>query len=196
MARKSKISRENAISAAINAFWKFGYGSIGVRQLEEETGINRFMLQTVFGGKEGLFIEALKGYSDFIEKMLFLPLKEGDLSSIEAFFELRVNRNMFTKPEYGCLAINTLSEDSDLSPAVKAGVNRHFALMREAFEGALKNEKSRGTLRDEVDTVKAGEFLMNSAVGLNVVMRNDGTNTNALQTVEMIKNILDGWRHN
>ena len=61
MPRKRKLSIEEAIEKSMFAFWQYGFG-LGVRSLEEKTGINRFMLQTELGGKEGLFIKALDAY--------------------------------------------------------------------------------------------------------------------------------------
>ena len=113
MARSAKMSKEQAIRSAINAFWRYGYSAMGVRRLEEETGINRFMLQTVFGGKGGIFFLVLDEYTLLFKNLLLDPLAKGDISNVQEFFELRTTDNSFTKPEYGCLIINTL-----LSPLV------------------------------------------------------------------------------
>lgn len=194
MARSAKISKEQAIRSAINAFWRYGYSAMGVRRLEEETGINRFMLQTVFGGKGGIFFLVLDEYTLLFKNLLFDPLAKGDISNIQEFFELRTTDNSFTKPEYGCLIINTLSEDLVNEPEIRKRVNKHFSLMRQSFNSALKNEMAKGTLHDDFEPNKASEFLMNTAVGLNVVMRNDGSNQNALLTLEMVKNTLRSWK--
>ena len=55
MPRERKLTIEEAIEKSMFAFWEHGFG-LGVRNLEQITGINRFMLQTELGGKEGLFL--------------------------------------------------------------------------------------------------------------------------------------------
>ncbi|MBV1933634.1 MAG: TetR/AcrR family transcriptional regulator [Parvibaculaceae bacterium] len=59
MSRSRKVAPEEAVQAAMEAFWKHGYHELGTRQLEEETGITRFTLQTTYGGKKKLFLNAL-----------------------------------------------------------------------------------------------------------------------------------------
>ena len=62
MGRKRKVDRDTARQSALSAFWVNGYSGLGVRQLEELTGINRFAVQTEFGGKDGLFLDIASLY--------------------------------------------------------------------------------------------------------------------------------------
>ena len=55
MPRERKLTKEEAIEKSMYAFWEHGFG-LGVRNLEQITGTNYFMLQTELGSKEGLFL--------------------------------------------------------------------------------------------------------------------------------------------
>ena len=75
MARAKSYDREVAVEAAMLAFWRKGYGALGVREIESETSINRFALQTDFGGKQGLFLEALQKYLAISDETALKPLQ-------------------------------------------------------------------------------------------------------------------------
>ena len=84
MGRAKKVDRELARKSALSAFWVHGYNSLGVRKLEELTGINRFALQTEFGGKAGLFGEILDAYTAEWDNNYLEPVRNGNLDDLAA----------------------------------------------------------------------------------------------------------------
>ena len=82
MARTRNIEEEPALAAAVAAFWQHGYGVLGTRQLEAETGITRFTLQKSYGGKMALFGKALDAYLDQMESDLMPLMADGTLEGL------------------------------------------------------------------------------------------------------------------
>ena len=64
MPRPKSYDRQDAIAKACLAFWEHGYQDLGVREVERLTGLNQFAIRSEFGGKEGLYLEALTYYCD------------------------------------------------------------------------------------------------------------------------------------
>ena len=91
MARSRKVEPEAALQAAMTAFWQHGYCDLGTRQIEEETGITRFTLQTAYGGKMPLFLKTLDTYLDLFENFTKLDSAHGNLEVLATWFEARVD---------------------------------------------------------------------------------------------------------
>ena len=90
MPRERKLTIEEAIEKSMFAFLEHGFGLV-VRSLKQITGINRFMLQSELGGKEGLFLQAFDAYLAEAEKVIYLPIASGDLKDIVQVFQKLFN---------------------------------------------------------------------------------------------------------
>ncbi len=158
MPRKRKLSIEEAIEKSMFAFWQYGFG-LGVRSLEKKTGINRFMLQTELGGKEGLFIQALDTYLSKMEKDLFLPIASGNLDTIVGFLKKQFNENKNPMACHGCFAINAISNDNAVSEKTENRRTRCLDIMNKSFPSALENEQKNKLLKENLNIKKVSGFL-------------------------------------
>jgi TetR/AcrR family transcriptional repressor of nem operon len=98
----------------MDIFWKLGFEGAHLSTLVEVTGLNRFSLYKEFGGKEGLFEEALERYlaeaRDFYAK--YLDHEPYGLDNIRSYFSaIHYGPNY-----YGCFTIHTLIEKNVVSP--------------------------------------------------------------------------------
>jgi TetR/AcrR family transcriptional repressor of nem operon len=194
VARARKIDRNKARELALKAFWLNGYTGLGVRKLEEITGINRFMLQTEFGGKEGLFVGVLDAYISLTEKLCNETVRSGNLDGLIALFLQRAGDALPMESSNGCLMINTLCEGDTESAAIKQRGVDFMDVMRSAMIQALKNEQSQGTLVIGLDINEASEMLMASMVGMNVLVKMSGDNRAVLPAAKMIEKTILSWR--
>ena len=62
MARTKKFDPEQALAAAMNVFWRFGYENASLDVLMPEMGIARQSLYDTFGDKRSLYLKALAHY--------------------------------------------------------------------------------------------------------------------------------------
>ena len=160
MPRPKKYNRSEAVEKACNSFWQHGYSSLGVRALEQQTGLNRFAIQTEFGGKEGLFLEALAVYSRETEEQYLRSLREGNLDHIETLFSQLATPSGNGCRIYGCLMVNTIVENTELaSSRIKERTDQHFERFKTAFNTALLNAQSHGQLSKSFNLEEGVAFL-------------------------------------
>jgi len=117
MARPKSYDRKVAIEKACFAFWEHGYQALGVRELERLTGLNQFAIRSEFGGKEGLYCEALSLYSDAAVSGAMAPMATGGIPEIIDFLYGLVTPGSPTSSEFGCLIVNTGIENARVKSA-------------------------------------------------------------------------------
>jgi AcrR family transcriptional regulator len=62
--RDAQATRARILAAAMDRFARLGYESASLRDIAEEAGVDVALIGRYFGGKEGLFTEALKASID------------------------------------------------------------------------------------------------------------------------------------
>ena len=193
MPRKRKLSIEEAIEKSMFAFWQYGFG-LGVRSLEEKTGINRFMLQTELGGKEGLFIKALDAYLAKMEKDLFLPIASGNLDTIVELLKKQFNDNKNPMACHGCFAVNTISDENAVSEEIERRRRRFMDLSLKSFISALENEQKNNRLKKNLNIGKTASFLTASIFGINILDKIKNNNSHSRPAMEMLVQQMMSWR--
>jgi TetR/AcrR family transcriptional repressor of nem operon len=194
MARARKVEIGTARALALSAFWSHGYQSLGVRKLEELTGINRFMLQTEFGGKQGLFLETIDSYISQWDENYLIQIRAGNIDQIVHFFNLRASNATAPEANNGCLMINTLCEGQVEDSEIKDRVFKFMRLMRSSLRLALCNERSQGSLKKSVDIDEASEMLANALIGMNVTIKLHGKNEAAQAAAKQLCKTVLSWR--
>ena len=196
MARQRKANADQALQSAILAFWKLGYHGLGTRQLEQETGITRFTLQTSYGGKKALFLQALDTYLDLFEASLEQPMQTADLDSFAQWFELRpVPDQMQEATRDGCLMINSILEFPRDDQDITKRAERFYAMMRERLTQALERIKANGRqVSDSFDVPQAVELLLAAVIAQNVSNKSRAPNAKPQQLMQATADMVRGWR--
>ena len=91
LARLRKTEPEVAVQATQALFWEYGYAGLGTRQIEDETGLTRFILQTAYGGKKALFLQAVDAYLDSMETAFLPDADSGSLEALAIWFKSRAD---------------------------------------------------------------------------------------------------------
>ena len=177
MARSRKLGPELAIQATQSLFWEHGFAGLGTRQIEEETGLTRFTLQTSYGGKKQLFLQAIDAYLDRMETSFLPDASDGSLEELATWFEARADPVMMLEIAcHGCLMLNSMIEfhgqDSDVNQRAK----RYFSMLRCRFCDLLKTAKINSVLSSQFDVDATVEILLGISLGMNVVIRAAGDN--------------------
>lgn len=195
MSRTKSYDREIAVEAAMLAFWKKGYGALGVREIESEAAINRFALQTDFGGKQGLFLEALRKYLAISDETALKPLRLGGLSALISFFRQLAEGETEDPRDGGCLMVNTVIENANLGiDEVKDITTKHYDNMHNMFELALGSAQDAGELSRDFDIPSAARLLLTFAMGVEVYVRMNGNVNAASAQVEFLVSQIESWR--
>ena len=189
-----KIDPEAAVQAAMALFWQHGYNDLGTRQLEEETGITRFTLQTSYGGKKSLFLKALDTYLDAFEFLLCPNMTDGNLETIAIWFETRVNPVMLADVAcYGCLLLNSTVEFAAEDQDVNLRAERFFNMVKGGFGNALNATKQKGNLSPDLEVDAMAEVLLSGAIGINIVIRSAASNAAGKNMATSIANMVRSW---
>ena len=172
MGRDRKIAHQAALDAAQSLFWQEGDSGASTRQIEEQTSLTRFTIQTSYGGKKELFLKTLDNYLDNTFAR-FLPRPTSNiLTALAVWFE------SFTGPDHmpavtdqGCLLLNTITEfeRGDLEPDRR--IEDYFAALRSCFGDALKKGIELGEVDPGLDVVEKTELLVATVLGLNMMIR-------------------------
>lgn len=195
MARPKSYDRDEAVIKARDAFWEVGYSNLGVRDIEERSGINRFALRTEFGGKEQLFTTCLDSYLDESDEWVLAPMRAGGLDAIQTMMSNLAAPADETNRRFGCLMVNTVIENASAeSTAIREKTEHHFGRLEAAARDALRNAARAGELDDGVDTDEAAAFVVGTVIAANVMNRNTKNPTGAHDYVRSAIKTVDTWR--
>lgn len=166
MGRKKNYARDEALDKAMALFWKTGFEGAHLSALVEVTGMNRFSLYKEFGGKEGLFEQALERYlsiaREFYEE--HLAVKPFGLDNIYAYFS-----GIHFDPDYhGCFLINTLTEKHVVSAKAFEKAKAFSRDVEQLFLKNLKAAKTQGRLPHNADSTVLARLLLTFDQGLAV----------------------------
>lgn len=194
MARLRNTEPEVAVQAAQALFWEHGYAGLGTRQIEEETGLTRFTLQTSYGGKKQLFLQAVDAYLDNIESHFLPDASNGSLQELATWFETRADPAFMPGIGcHGCLMLNSViefhGEDSDINQRAE----RFFSMVRGRFRSLLEAAKSNGVLSSNLDTGAMAEILLGISLSMNVVIRAAGNNSAGQALATATANMIREW---
>ena len=194
MSRSRKVEPEVALAAATSAFWAHGFHNLGTRQIEEETGITRFTLQTQYGGKKQLFLAVLDSYLDQLEATGFGHSAANGLEGVAQFFDHRGDASgAASVAGRGCLMLNVLVEFSSTDVEINQRGERYFAMLHQAFSKAFTISQSRGHLRDDFDVDNAVEVLLAATMGLSAIYRSNQDRQAGARMSRAIAALLRSW---
>ncbi len=166
MGRRKTYDREQVLRRAMELFWKAGFEGAHLSKLVEVTGLNRFSLYKEFGGKEGLFEEALEYYLESARKVYqdHLGRKPLGLDNIRSYFA-----SMYYSPDYhGCFMINTLAEKYVVSDKSFKAAKKFTKYSERLYLKNLEAAKANGALPAETDPKILAKLLLTVDQGLAI----------------------------
>jgi len=153
MPRPRTITDEQLLDTAMQLFWRHGFASTGIRELEQGLGLKAPSLYHRFGSKEALFQAALARYLERIVGARVRRYLQADppLAGLRAFFDTTYNYVDAQHPPLACLLVNSTLELGNsvptLTPLLTAGAQR----VRDGFRNALIRAQSRAELATDAD---------------------------------------------
>ncbi|MEM9630155.1 MAG: TetR family transcriptional regulator C-terminal domain-containing protein [Pseudomonadota bacterium] len=187
MARPKNYSVNDVVERVVYAFWQHGYQSLGVRELEELTGLNQYAIRTEFGGKEGLYLVALEMYSDRAISSAMAPMIDGGIAEIVAFLQSLVTEGSMTSSQFGCLIVNTGIENARInSPRLEAAVTRYWDTLEARFVASLRNAQDEGQLDATIDIEAMANGLVSGVMGVHTKNRVERRNDAGTHLVEIL----------
>ncbi len=137
MPRQIEFNNDAVLRGAMQVFREQGFEGTSVKDLERATGISSGSLYNSFGGKEGVFVEALGHYNNTVVRERvekFLSNKPPIKGLTSLFLSL-----LPTTPDglHGCLLTNSAVEFGATESIATEGVREGFAILEQAFQRSI-----------------------------------------------------------
>lgn len=187
MPRPRSYDRQEAVEKACKAFWEHGFQALGVREIERLTGLNQFAIRTEFGGKEGLYLEALKFYGDAAISTALAPLRDGGIAEIVAFLRGLVDSGSMSSSPWGCLIVNTGIENARVrSERLQAATESYWNTLEGCIYGALENAIARGEIASDLDKLALARGMVTAVMGVHSRNRTSRSNQGGRELVDLV----------
>ena len=168
MARPASYDTERVLESALTQFWSSGFNGSSVDDLVDGTALNKHSLYQAFGGKKGLFLQAIERFLHKHSRHYLALLDDGaGMRALENYFS-EVLRHT---DERGCLLVNTAVELGAADPAIHKVITRYYQRLAKGFCGALQRGQADGSIRADLDPVSTADWLLHATQGLSVNAR-------------------------
>ncbi len=141
MARPIEYDMAKVLKSGRSVFWKKGFASTGMRDLEKATALSTRSFYNLFKSKNGFFKAVLDDYhTEFLSQAKAAMKKGRGIPAIHSFFAVLGTNQL----QNGCLFINTLNEIHLIDSKNSATVNRHFNGLESLFAQKLQEAVDDG----------------------------------------------------
>ncbi|MFH8748284.1 TetR/AcrR family transcriptional regulator [Streptomyces rimosus] len=163
-----------ALEAVVRLFWERGVAATGIQEVVDRTGVSRSSLYATFGGKQDLYLAALRRYVEQWSRPAFARLAadpRGLPAVTEFFTELIRLRCSGPYARWGCLIANAHTDPSSADPAVRQLLEEHHQSLVDALRSVLHTAAAHGQLAPGADPEAAAGLLALLAYGVNLRSR-------------------------
>jgi TetR/AcrR family transcriptional repressor of nem operon len=157
-------TRDRVVQAAMELFWRKGYGSTSIADILETAQVNSGSLYYFFKGKQELLVAVLEAYRDGIGPMLLEPSWGEVADPIEKIFALLgTYRRLLVETDYfyGCPIGSLALELHEPDPEVREMLAANFTGWTDAVKGCL----DEAGLAERTDTQALAELVLNVMEG-------------------------------
>jgi AcrR family transcriptional regulator len=162
---------EAMLAQATLAFWQRGYASTSMDDLSAATGLNRPSLYGAFGDKHGLYLQALRLYTEQSNAAIAAALegrslRDGLLRVYELALQLYCPADEAAR---GCLLIGTAATEAPRDEAIRQQLGDSLRGFNAAFEARLRQAADAGELPAGTDVAMRAQLA--SAVLHSMALR-------------------------
>ncbi len=170
MGRPREFDEDAVLTGAMEAFRRFGFGGVSVRDLEQATGLKAGSIYNSYGGKDGLFDAAMAHYNVVVLRQRIethIPEAAG-LKGLRQFF-----LTLLLEPggtSLGCLITNSAVEfggDRTLPSHVTGGLR----IFSDVLLARLRAWKRSGEIASDLTPEIAATRLLAMYQGILVLVR-------------------------
>jgi TetR/AcrR family transcriptional regulator, transcriptional repressor for nem operon len=166
--RHKQFDDTTVVRAARDVFWRRGYASTSLADLEAATGLSRSSMYQAYGSKRGLFDRALRSYLEELIWPLLAPMEaEGaGRDEIVGYFlaqAANLRRSRRSVLTHGCLIANTSTElnvlDAEAAQVVLEYRNRVRAAIFHALGGMTETIHDRAAKAEILAATQIGVMI-------------------------------------
>ncbi|EST18820.1 TetR/AcrR family transcriptional regulator [Streptomyces roseochromogenus] len=174
------------LDTVVRLFWQQGVATTGIQDIVTATGLNRSSLYATFGGKQELYLTALRRYLEQRSQPMFRRLAQDErgLPAIAEFFDGLIEARCSGEyARWGCMVSNAHAGAENGDPDVRAILDRHHQELRDAMYAALVTAEAAGQLAAGAAPGAAADLLALLAYGVNLRSRAGAEAKALLRTV-------------
>jgi TetR/AcrR family transcriptional regulator, transcriptional repressor for nem operon len=151
MARPREFDMQEALAAAMTAFWERGYEATSTQDLLDAMGLTKGSLYKAFGDKHTLFLMCLQDYLD----RLFAKMKYAVDSLSDPVHSLTAMMGIVEELCYkqelprGCFAVNTVVEISQRDEKVAEILKGHLVRVEKLLAKLIQSGQESGAFRSD-----------------------------------------------
>jgi TetR/AcrR family transcriptional regulator, transcriptional repressor for nem operon len=184
MARHREFDIDTAVEAAIGVFREHGFEGSSAQMLVAAMGIGRQSLYDTFGDKWGIYLAAVKRYSDDEVRAhaAALDSRERAVDGIRAMFD-----RVVAEAGLGCLGVSSTVEFGCSRPDLVEARAASGAWLAKRIEQTLMLARDQGDLAPTLNIGEVAAFLVATIASIRLAARAgaDEVQTSALVTLAM-----------
>ena len=173
MARPRTFDEADALDAAIDCFWRRGYGATSVRDLGDEMGLGSASLYNAFLDKRTLFLRALDRYLDSTmrERIVRLERTRAPKDAVKAFIDEIVERSVNDPERRGCMLINAAAEFGARDPDSREEIAARLDELQGFFRRMITRAREDGSIPSDRDPAELSRLMLGVVVAIRVLAR-------------------------
>lgn len=169
--RPPEFERGEVVARAMRLFWSKG-ADASLDAVTLATGLHKPSLYAAFGGKRGLYLEALDSYlAEAGARTSEALSRESFRDALGAFFGVDLEFFCGRKGVRGCFLMSTAIDAAADDPAVRGRVERVFSEMRAAMLARVKRAIAAGDLPPDVSPGVITELIASTHIALSIEAR-------------------------
>jgi AcrR family transcriptional regulator len=151
MVGKPQFDDVAVVNAAVEVFWRHGYAAASISDLTDATRLSRSSLYQRFRDKDGLFLEALEAYTEYVVQCMRSAAGASPRARLEALLRSFLPNAVSPARPAGCLIARSCAEMLDLPAAGRKAALASAERLREIFASLLREGVARGELPKNAD---------------------------------------------
>jgi TetR/AcrR family transcriptional repressor of nem operon len=172
--RTKEFDEDQVLERATDLFWRQGYKATSVRDLVEATGVAESSLYNSFGGKRGLFLQAIRRYRTFLDGFLKrLQQYDPPIEGIRWFFGTIATGLAKQRDFRGCLITNTTIELAPHDVEIQAELRSIYQDVEDTFAKVLRKARTRGEFASRHSTTAMARYLTQNLEGMRVLAKSN-----------------------
>jgi len=172
--RPREFDVDEALNAAMQAFWAKGYEATSLADLMSATGLHKGSLYQAFGDKHTLFIQALKRYLDEMLRTASEAIRNAEtpLDGLHNFAHAMIDLvdDDGDTPK-GCMGVNAIVELAPHDPEIHAIMEDHVGHMRRSIEATICQAQEAGQMGTDRAPELTAPMIMAFMSGLSTMMK-------------------------
>lgn len=186
--RPREFDPDQALEAAMHAFWAKGYEGTSLTDLMAATGLHKGSLYQAFGDKHSLFVQSLQRYLGEMASEMAEVAKnaESPTGALHALAHRAVEKiNTDCGCPMGCMAINSLVEMAPHDPQVLDVLSSHMDHMSRTISSLVAQAQSDGAMSDRLSPQTVTAMMTTFLAGIGAELKGNMTKEEAHRLIDI-----------